>query len=114
MPCGLVRLARSELDAWVSDPKRNIQANLFDASDGVRMEGAVGTFGPRVTKAPDGKIWFAQAGGVTLIDPRHLPRNELPPPVHIEQMTADGKVYDPPAAGSWRLRLAACIPDHAV
>jgi len=112
--CGLVRVSRSELDAWVSDPKRNIQANLFDASDGVRMEGAVGTFGPRVTKAPDGKIWFAQAGGVTLIDPRHLPRNELPPPVHIEQMTADGKVYDPPAAGSGRLRLPARIRDLAV
>jgi signal transduction histidine kinase len=31
---------------------------------------------------------------VSVIDPRHLPFNKLPPPVHIEQITADGKEYD--------------------
>ena len=36
LACGLVRIARSELDAWVSDPKRTIQATVFDSSDGVR------------------------------------------------------------------------------
>ena len=30
MPCGLVRIARSELDAWVADPKRTIQSTVFD------------------------------------------------------------------------------------
>ncbi|WP_051978691.1 ATP-binding protein [Edaphobacter aggregans] len=29
-----------------------------------------------------------------MIDPRHLPFNELPPQVHIEQVVADGKTYD--------------------
>jgi signal transduction histidine kinase len=32
-------------------------------------------------------------GDVSVIDPRHLPFNKLPPPVHIEQVTADGKTY---------------------
>ena len=41
MPCGLVRVARSELDAWVSDPKRGIQTAVFDASDGVRTVGII-------------------------------------------------------------------------
>ena len=36
MACGLVRIARSELDAWATDPKRTIQATVFDSSDGVR------------------------------------------------------------------------------
>jgi hypothetical protein len=31
--------------------------------------------------------------GVSVIDPRHLPFNKLPPPVHIEQITADRKTY---------------------
>ena len=112
MPCGLVLIARSELDAWVSDPKRKIQATLFDASDGIATSGAIGTIGPRVTKAPDGKIWFTSVDGITVIDPRHLPRNDLPPPVHIEQVTADGRIYD--ASGSGRLRLPARIRDLAV
>ena len=36
MACGLVRIARPELDAWVTDPKRTIQTTVFDSSDGVR------------------------------------------------------------------------------
>jgi signal transduction histidine kinase/ligand-binding sensor domain-containing protein len=111
MPCGLVRVARSELDAWASDPKRVIQTTVFDASVGIRTVGNIGSFGPRVSKAPDGKIWFTHRDGVTLIDPRHLPHNDLPPPVHVEQITADGEVYDAPAAGTGRLRLPARVRD---
>jgi ligand-binding sensor domain-containing protein len=33
--CGLVHIARPELDAWVTDPKRTIQTTVFDSSDGV-------------------------------------------------------------------------------
>ena len=36
MACGLVRIARPELDAWATDPKRTIQSTVFDSSDGVR------------------------------------------------------------------------------
>ena len=32
--------------------------------------------------------------GVSVIDPHHLAFNKLPPPVHIEQVTADDKTYD--------------------
>ena len=45
-----------------------------------------------------------------LIDPRHLPFNKLPPPVHIEQITADGKTYD----ASQELRLPPQVRDLAI
>jgi len=93
MPCGLVRIARPELDAWVSDSKRAIQTKVFDRSDGVWSFGRNGRHTPYVTKSPDGKIWFSPPDGVSVIDPRHLPFNKLPPPVAIEQITADGKTY---------------------
>jgi signal transduction histidine kinase/ligand-binding sensor domain-containing protein len=93
MPCGLVRVARSELDAWISDPKRTIQTTVFDISDGVRSSGIAGGYPPIVTKSPDGRIWFLPRDGVSVIDPRHLPSNKVPPPVHIEQITADRKIY---------------------
>ncbi|MBV8436734.1 MAG: hypothetical protein JOY95_04405, partial [Silvibacterium sp.] len=89
MPCGLVRIARSELDAWVSDPKHTVQTTLYDISDGVSLFPAVGGWGPRVSKSPNGKIWFPGPDGASFIDPQHLPFNKLPPPVHIEQITAD-------------------------
>jgi len=31
---------------------------------------------------------------VSVIDPRHLPFNKLPPPVHIEKIVADDKTYE--------------------
>ena len=35
--CGLVRIARTELDAWIADPKRRIETTVWDAADGVRL-----------------------------------------------------------------------------
>ena len=93
MPCGLVRIARSELDAWVSDSKRSVQTTVFDSSDGVSNRAIAGKYGPKVCKSLDGKLWFPAQDGVSFIDPRHLPTNKLPPPVHIEQITADRKTY---------------------
>src|SRR5262249_5499228 len=94
LTCGLVRIARAELDAWVNDPSRKVEATVFDASDGVRTLSAYGGYSPHASKAPDGKIWFVTGDRLSVIDPRHLPVNKLPPPVHIEQVTADRKVYE--------------------
>ena len=91
--CGLVRIARTELDAWIADPKRTIEATVWDAADGVRLRStAASGYGPRVAKSTDGKLWFVTGDGVQVVDPRHLPFNKLPPPVHIEQVTADHKI----------------------
>ena len=96
MACGLVRIARPELDAWVKNPKRTIQATIFDSSDGLRLSAIFGALDPRVGKSKDGRLWCVSEGSVFVIDPRRLDRrrfsfNKLPPPVHIEQITADGK-----------------------
>ena len=94
MPCGLVRIARPELDAWERDPKRAVRTTVYGSSDGVWSFGGYGHHTPYVTKSPDGKIWFSAPDGVSVIDPRHLPFNKLPPPVYIQQIIADGKNYD--------------------
>ena len=100
MACGLVRIARSELDAWADDPNRTIQATVFDSSDGVRSHSFTSGNTPRVAKSADGRLWFLPLDGVSVIDPRHLAFNKLPPPVHIEQIIADGKTYDASSQGS--------------
>jgi PAS domain S-box-containing protein len=94
MACGLVRIARPELDAWASDPKRMVHVAVFDGSDGVRLRsGLTGGYSPRVARTADGKLWFLTFDGVSVLDPHHLAFNTLPPPVHIEQVTADRKTY---------------------
>ena len=93
MSCGLLRIARSELDAWVANPARSVKSTLFDTSEGVRSH-AYPAEVHGVTKSSDGKIWFVAYDGVSIIDPRHLARNNVPPPVHIEQVTADDKLFE--------------------
>ena len=97
MACGLVRIARTELEAWGTDPKRIIQAAIFDISDGVRIKALAGGYSPLVAKTSDGKLWcklwFTTFDGVSVVDPRNLHLNKVAPPVHIEQITADRKAY---------------------
>jgi signal transduction histidine kinase/ligand-binding sensor domain-containing protein len=100
--CGLVRLVRPELDAWATDAKRTIRATVFDSSDGVRSNAAAGSsYSPRIARTADGKLWFRSVDGVSVIDPRHLPFNKLPPPVHVEEVKVDGNNWD--ESHGWRL-----------
>ena len=92
--CGLVRIARSELDAWASHSKQTVHTTVFDSSDGVRSHRFKAGFGSVVAKSADGRLWFLPGGGVSVIDPHHLSLNKLPPPVHIEEIVVDGKTYD--------------------
>ena len=88
--CGLVRIARSEIDAWIADPQRRIEVAVWDAADGVRLRSsAASEYGPRVAKSTDGKLWFVTGEGIQIIDPRHLAVNKILPPVRIEQIMAD-------------------------
>jgi hypothetical protein len=80
---------------------------VFDSSDGVRSRESVGGYGPHVAKSTDGKIWFLPGDGVSVIDPHHLSYNNLPPPVHIEQITADRKTHD----ATLNLRLPPLVRD---
>jgi signal transduction histidine kinase/ligand-binding sensor domain-containing protein len=105
--CGLVRIARSELDAWASSPKQMVKSTVFDSSDGVSSHLYPGGYSANVAKSADGKLWFLRLGGVSVLDPHHLAFNKLPPPVHIEQVTADGKNYD----ASNGIRLPAGVSD---
>ena len=108
--CGLLRIDRTELDAWASDSQRPIHPLVFDRTDGLRMHALGAALNPVVTKSTDGKLWFVHLDGVSAIDPLHLSINRVPPPVHIEQITADGQTY----AAVSGLRLPAQLRDLAI
>ena len=98
--CGLVRIARSELDGWATgvdrgpEKKSTIQVTTFDSADGVESVSEPGHYHPQAAKTPDGKIWFLPLDGLSVIDPHNLHENKLPPPVHIEKITADDANVD--------------------
>ena len=105
--CGLVRITRSELNAWYSDPKQKVKYTVFDNSDGVKSLWSAGGYNPSVAKSSDGKLWFVTRGDVSVIDPRQIAFNKFPAPVRIEQITADGTASEPTSG----LRLPALVRD---
>ena len=112
--CGLVRIARTELDAWTADPKRIIRSTTFDSADGIRLVPILRPTRPAVTKSSDGKIWFVNGATVSFIDPSHIGINTLPPPVHIEQIMADGQTFMRRAACACRRRPQSADRLHRV
>ncbi|HUA26815.1 MAG TPA: two-component regulator propeller domain-containing protein [Steroidobacteraceae bacterium] len=107
--CGLLRIDRAKMNAWASDSQASIHPIVFDRADGIQRH-AFAAFSPVVTRSVDGQLWFAHWDGITGIDPLHLPINRVVPPVHIEQILADGQIYLPTSA----LRLPARLRDISI
>ena len=58
-------------------------------------------------------MWFHSGEGIEVVDPHHVAFNKVPPPVHIEQIAADHKIYwqNLPGAPVSKLRLPPRIRD---
>jgi PAS domain S-box-containing protein len=89
--CGLIAIPNAELQRWWKSPDTTVESRLLDVFDGAQPMSTV--FRPNASQSPDGRLWFANQSVVQMIDPPHLDGNPIPPPVHIEQVTADRKTY---------------------
>jgi signal transduction histidine kinase/ligand-binding sensor domain-containing protein len=90
MECGFGRLSLAELRKWQADSRAKITVELLDELDGAKPGAA--SFST-ATRSLDGLLWFANGFTVQRLDPRRLGRNQVSPPVHIEQLIADRKTY---------------------
>jgi hypothetical protein len=92
--CGLVKIANPDIQTWWTGGNDTaVNPKVFDLLDGARPSTA--SFQPRVSRSPDGRLWFANGTVVQMIDPAHSSENAIPPPVHIEEVVADRKSYSP-------------------
>ena len=88
---GIVRVDRDELDACADGRQTFIHAMTLGAEDGM-LTSACGTgFQPSSMKARSGSLWFCTAAGLVIVDPKTVKPASQPPPVHIEEVTADDR-----------------------
>ncbi len=92
MQCAMVEIARSDLQRWWAQPNVRLQPRVFDVFDGLQL-GPYAPFESQAVRTLDGRLWFANSAVPQMIDPAHLARNLIAPPVHVEQIIADRKGY---------------------
>jgi signal transduction histidine kinase len=88
--CGLIEIAKDEVQRWWGQPESRVNPKLFDLSDGAQP--GLGHFATSA-KTPDGRLWFASGSVLQMVDPSHLAGNAIPPPVDINGIVADRKNY---------------------
>jgi PAS domain S-box-containing protein len=93
-PKGIVWAPKAHLLALARGENTSPSFRLALASDGVRP-GVVGAGSfPVAAKAADGTLWFSSRHGITVVDPRNVALNHVPPQVHIERALVDSKPVD--------------------
>ena len=91
LQCGVAVIESRQLADWWNNPAKKQHIHLLDVSDGALPMQS--DFHPRSSVGMDGKIWFANSTYLQFVDPTHWLRNTVVPPVHIEGLEGDGRVY---------------------
>jgi signal transduction histidine kinase/ligand-binding sensor domain-containing protein len=87
---GIYRARRDELNAFADGRRASVTSVSYGPEDGlVNVEGNGGKQ-PACARAADGRLWFATAGGLAVVDPRRA-RQVSTPRVVIEDHLIDGR-----------------------
>ena len=108
-PKGLFRIEKAKIEQYRDKSVAMSIYRSFGTADG--MDSPVGTGGgqPTASRSPDGRLWFATATGVAMVEPATLELDAALPPVYVERIVADRQAVD--RTGSGDLRLAAGTRD---
>ena len=106
---GPVMMTTANMNRALSDPQAPLPMQTFDFRDGLTSF-PTGDSIRSVVAGGDGRLWFAIGTGTVWIDPDHLVRNKLAPPVNISKFISDGKTtFDPKsvqlAAGNHNIEI---------
>jgi len=92
---GVLRIPAGELDRAVANPAYRVRYESFNVLDGLPGKPRQIFPMPVVVRTTDGRIWFATTNGIAYVEPRRIPKNDLPPPVHIETVKIGDKQITP-------------------
>ena len=91
---GIFRVKKKALNDYADGKIKRIPSISYGKDDGMRSSECNGGLQYAGCKTTDGKLWFATARGVVIIDPEHIPTNQVPPPVFIKEVLLDGVSTD--------------------
>lgn len=105
---GIVRVSKKELNRCADEQSGAVQSETFDENDGLPALEYSGGMQAGGCRGNDGRLWFASNRGLASVNPEELPLNPLPPPVVIESIRVDGRLYEVRGGGP----LPSLPPEH--
>jgi len=86
----------------------------YTTADGLASAECNGGAQPAGCRTRDGCLWFPTIRGVAVVDPQHLRKNAVPPPVRVEELLAGGDIVPvadgialPPGTRNLEIRYTA-------
>ncbi len=86
---GIFSVNKQQLERIAEGAPEEIVSTLFTTADGMVNRETNGGFQPSAYKSPDGRLWFPTVNGVASVQPEHVRRNSIVPPVVIERIRVD-------------------------
>lgn len=86
---GIYRARRSDLNDFADGVTTSVTSASYGPDDGLLNVEGNGGKQPAGLKASDGRLWFPTAGGLAVVDPKSVHREERPPEVLIEEIKVD-------------------------
>ena len=91
-PRGIFEVNRKDLDDIADGKIHTVHSVLFNTADGMKTsEASIQERQPAAWHTHDDKLWFSTRKGVVVVDPGHMPHNNMVPSVVIEQVIVDGE-----------------------
>jgi signal transduction histidine kinase len=98
---GVLRASAAEFARAFDQPGSLLRFSVLDMKDGLPGTAMLGGQYHAVAGG-DGRLWFVTREGLARVDPGEIRLNQMPPPVMIEAVTADGRREENPG----NLRMA--------
>ncbi len=89
---GIFRVSKNDLNGHATG---RITVVPYGTSDGLQVSECTGGGHPAIWKDHDGALWFSTAKGVAVLRLGRNRLNQLPPPVVLQSVWVDDRVFDP-------------------
>ena len=90
---GIFRTSKGELLDLADGKRASVTSVSFGTMDGMKSS-ECNNGDPGGTRTRDGRLWFPTTKGVAMVDPAHLRKNALAPPVLVEEVLVNRAPVD--------------------
>jgi signal transduction histidine kinase len=102
---GIMRVSKTELNGCADGRTNWVDCLTYSKGEGLPTLECSGGMQPAGCKTADGRLWFPTSKGLVAIDPSDVKKNQLAPPVVIEEILVDGKPVPEPRNAELPLQI---------